>query len=165
MIEWREYTSYCHSIRPLLSACVFRSLPTSSWNWLTGFLTDRTNVVEPCSPGTRPGHIWPQYTSLYVATLHHSQFSGLQPKKAWECDGNICMHMEYILSQSNVSDSLTCRHNAVWTHQHHTYTTGSQSAHSTASIYAQSKQLLSVPDLKKKKNSKAVCAQFVMLQK
>lgn len=49
------------------------------------------------------------------------------------------MRMEFIQSQSNVSDPLTCRNNRA--HKYRGYTTRSWSAHSTASIYAAKKTI------------------------
>lgn len=134
-------------------------------DWLTGCLTDRTSVVEPCSPGTSPGHIWPRYTSLRVSAPHHSRRSGLQPAKP-ECDRNNCMRMDDILSQSNVSDPLTCRQSSLWTHKYHT-STWSMNAHARASIYAHKAQqsLPMLLTLDFKNYFQPISAQLVMLQK
>lgn len=61
--------------------------------WLTGCLTDRTSVVEPCSPGTSPGHIWPQYTSLPCLRKESQPALRTAAKKS-ECDRNNYMRME-----------------------------------------------------------------------
>lgn len=102
--------------------CCVSSLSSSPFpetGWLTGCLTDGASVVEPCSPGTSPGHIWPPVyippVSLHGVTVN-VQDCNQKKKKSQECDRNNCMRVEDILSQSNVSDLLTCRHRSLWTH-------------------------------------------------
>lgn len=102
----------CVCVSPLpLSLSLSPSAFLKPTDWLTGYLTDRISVVEPCSPGIGPGHIWPQYTSPRVSAPHLSQSSRLKQRKP-ECDRNNCVCMEDILSQSNVAVPST------WSREH-----------------------------------------------
>lgn len=102
VIDWREYLSYCRSVRLLSSLHVFKR--PSQTGWWTGYVSDRTSVVEPRRPGTSPGHTWPLYTSqcvLLSSITVDSQHSS-------ESSSNNCSCIKDTLSKSNVPGPLTC---------------------------------------------------------
>lgn len=112
VIDWREYLSYCRSVRLLSSLRVFER--PSETGWWTGYVIDRTSVVEPCPPGTSPGRIWPLYTSqrvLLSSITVDSQHSGKN-------SGNSCICIKETLSKSNVPGPWTCLHYTAVTAAH-----------------------------------------------
>lgn len=112
VIDWREYLSYCRSVRLLSSLRVFER--PSETGWWTGYVSDRTSVVEPCPPGTSPGRIWPLYTSQRVplsSITVDSQHSGKN-------SGNNCICIKDTLSKSNVPGPWTCLHYTAVTAAH-----------------------------------------------
>lgn len=123
---------------PSLSVCLY-SLQAFSWNWLTDWLSDwRDQCSRTMFTRDQPrSHMTPAYIPLCLGVASQ-RCSGLQPKKP-ECDRNNCMRMKDILSQSHVSDPLTCRHGTLWTHKYH-ISTWSMNAHARASIYARKAQ-------------------------
>lgn len=162
MIEWTEYLSYCHSIWLLLSASLnLRSLPTSSQNSLTDWLSD---WQDQCSrtmftrDQTR-SHMTPVYIPLCLYTASQSML-GTATKRAGECDGNMCT--EYILSQSNVSDPLTCRHNTVHKHTNTTHTQHLEARmHTREHLFMHTEQTIAVSAWFLKKNLNLFLCDFL----
>lgn len=104
VIDWREYLSYCRSVRLLSLLHVFKR--PSETGWWTGCVSDRTSVVEPRPPGTGPGHIWPLYTSQCVLLSSITVDSQHSSKSS----GNNCMCLKDTLSKSGVLGPVTCLH-------------------------------------------------------
>lgn len=112
---------------PLLSVCVFTlSQPFFPETDLTGYLTDRTSVVEPCSPGTSPGHIWPPvYIPLSLCAASQSMLRTATKKKKKKsqsvteitvCVWKIFCHNQMSQILWHVGRAL-CEHTNI-THQH-----------------------------------------------
>ena len=131
LIDWREYLSYRRSVRGPFSLRVSSLSPglffPPSETDLTSYLTDRTSVVEPCSPGTSPGHIWPPvYIPLCLCAASQSMLRTATEKKAKKkshsvteitaCVWKIFCHNQMSQIFWHVGRAL-CEHTNI-THQH-----------------------------------------------
>lgn len=120
VIDWREYLSYCRSVRLLSSLRVFER--PSETGWWTGYVSDRTSVVEPCPPGTSPGRIWPLYTSqrvLLSSITVDSQHSGKNSGNNCICIKDTKIRCPRSLDMSALYSSNCCTFMVLSSHYSH----------------------------------------------
>lgn len=113
VIDWREYLSYCRSVGLLSILLVFKR--PSETGWCTGYVSDRTSVVEPRPAGTSPGHVWPRICPS-VCFWAPSQLTLSTPVKTMEKKNCVCITGSCVKikhpSSFDMSPSL-CGHNGI----------------------------------------------------